>query len=308
VRISENGRRTVVFFGGPSPRSGEIKYGGTGFLIVYRENGHAFPYLVTAAHVAKRVQPTGGVVIRVNDKEGGSMPLEVDGVTWAYHPDKNVDVAVTLAYLDPQDFDVAFYNLADCVQRAASPFRVQCGDPICIVGLFHLHSGSSRNAPIVHSGNIALLPDPREPIPVRDRTTGELLKMEAYLVEAQTLEGLSGAPVFQREMAALRQFPEHNGGPVMVATGLQLLGVYSGAWEGEPSAAIVSDRNCGPDKRIPVGMGIVVPSEKILELVKDHPELRKRRAGIREEKSALDRNAVTDSGPPASDAKPQSKD
>ena len=63
-------------------------------MIVYRENGHAFPYLVTAAHVAKRVQPTGGVVIRVNDKEGGSMPLEVDGVTWAYHPDKNVDVSL----------------------------------------------------------------------------------------------------------------------------------------------------------------------------------------------------------------------
>ena len=87
---------------------------------------------------------------------------------------------------------------------SAAPYRVQCGDPICIVGLFHWHSGSGRNTPIVHSGNIALLPDPREKIPIKDRVAGQLQKVEAYLVEVQTFEGLSGAPVFQREMVAMR--------------------------------------------------------------------------------------------------------
>jgi hypothetical protein len=98
------------------------------------------------------------------------------------------------------------------------------------VGLFHWHSGSGRNTPIVHSGNIALLPDPMEKIPIKDRIAGQLQKVEAYLVEAQTFEGLSGAPVFQREMVAMRDhFREHNGSPPIVETGAQLLGVYAGS-------------------------------------------------------------------------------
>jgi hypothetical protein len=252
VRIAENARRTVVFFGAPSPKTGEIEFGGTGFLVTFKEGGFGFGYLVTARHVARRIDPDAGVVVRVNDKAGGSIPLTIDEIFWAYHPDPNVDVAVTTCNINPQDFDVAYYNIFELVRPDSSPFRVQCGDSICIVGLFHLHSGSRRNTPIVHSGNIALLPDSRELIPVRDRVTGALLEMEAYLVEAQTLEGLSGAPVFQREIVSLGIFPEHNGGPVVAETGIQLLGVYSGAWDGEPSAAIASDRKLGPDKRIPV--------------------------------------------------------
>src|SRR5436309_3012514 len=103
---------------------------------------------------------------------------------------------------------------------------------------------------------------------IRRRCIPTLQKVEAYLVEAQTFEGLSGAPVFQREMVAVRVHPEqHNGGYPMVATGAQLLGVYAGAWDGEPSATLASDRNWAPDKRIPAGMGIVVPAERILEVV-----------------------------------------
>lgn len=307
MRISEVARKFVVFFGAPSPKTGDVEYGGTGFLVLYREEGVTVPYLVTARHVAERVQPDSGIIIRVNTKDGGSVPFHVDDVVWAYHPDKNVDVAATRAYLDPKDWDVGYYELLDCVKRVDAPFRVQCGDPISIVGLFRLHSGSTRNSPIAHSGNIALLPDPHELIPVKDRNSGELLHMEAYLVEAQTLEGLSGAPVFQRELIALRQFGEHNGGPVIAMTGAQLLGVYSSAWDGEPSAAIVEDRKFSPNKRIPVGMGIVVPSERILELVKDHPDLKKHRAEIRE-KTAAENAAVTDSDLPATDANPNHRE
>jgi len=256
-------------------------------LVVHKEDGYGFGYLVTARHVAKKVQPHGDVVVRVNKKGEDAVNFTVGDIYWAYHTDESVDVAVTPCHIDQNEFDVAYYNLADLVRPSAAPFRVQCGDPICIVGLFHWHSGSGRNTPIVHSGNIALLPDPREKIPIKDRIAGQLQMVEAYLVEAQTFEGLSGAPVFQREMVAMRNlYPDHNGGPPIVATGAQLLGVYAGAWEGEPSAPLASDRNWGPDKRIPAGMGIVVPGERILEVVMNDPELKKYRAEIHQKRRA----------------------
>jgi len=46
------------------------------------------------------------------------------------------------------------------------------------------------------TGNVAVLPDPIERIPIRDRTTGEIVEAEVYLVEAQTLDGLSGSTGF----------------------------------------------------------------------------------------------------------------
>jgi hypothetical protein len=287
VRTSENARWMTVFFGGLDPMTREIKLGGTGFLVVHVEDSYDFGYLVTARHVAKKVRPHGDVVIRVNKKGEDAVNFTVKDIYWAYHTDETVDVAVTPAFINPNEFDVAYYNLADLVRPSDSPYRVQCGDPICIVGLFHWHSGSGRNTPIVHSGNVALLPDPKEMIPIRDRIGGQPQKVEAYLVESQTFEGLSGAPVFQREMVTMGDlFEEHNGGYPIVATGAQLLGVYAGAWEGEPSATLASDRNWGPDKRIPAGMGIVVPGERILEIIMNDPELKKYRAEIHQKRRA----------------------
>jgi hypothetical protein len=63
--------------------------------------------------------------------------MVLDEAAWAYHPDPTVDVAATPAYLNPADWDVGYYELADRVQPTSSPHRVQCGDDICIIGLFH---------------------------------------------------------------------------------------------------------------------------------------------------------------------------
>jgi len=310
VRITETARKFTVFFGSPHPgEDGKTVYGGTGFLVLYREEGSAFPYLVTARHVAERAKLGGEIFVRVNNKDGRtSVPIQLDvGTKWAFHPDPSVDVAVTPAYLNPADWDVAYYELADRVQPGSSPYRVIGGDEICIVGLFHWHSGQDRNVPIVHCGTIALLPDPNEKVLVRNRTTRLTEKVEVYLVEAQTFEGLSGAPVFQREAVTLSQFPEHNSGRPIALTGVQLLGVYSGAWEGEPSEALMADRKWGPDKRIPAGMGLVVPAERIVETIMTDSELKKRRSETIRKKNE-ESAAVTDSAFPPTDANPKHRE
>ena len=309
VRISDAARKMTVFFGSPDPSTDDKTiYGGTGFLVLHREEGCTFPYLVTARHVAEQAQPGSKVFVRVNNKDDKtSIPMELDEIYWAYHSDRTVDVAVTPAYLDPAEWDVAYYELADRVQPSSSQNRVQWGDDICIVGLFHWHSGQERNVPIVHSGTIALLPESNEKVLIQNRTTKKKERVEVYLVEAQTFEGLSGAPVFQREAVGLRDFPEHNGGRAIVNTGAQLLGVYSGAWDGPPSEALAADRKWGADRRIPAGMGLVVPAERIVETIMSDPELKKRRADAikkRQEKDA----AITDASFPPIDANPKHRE
>jgi hypothetical protein len=267
----------VMFFGRrPESPDGQVVYRGTGFAVVYKEDGVGFGYLVTARHVAEQVVPEGDMVARINTPDGKSMEIEIDEIEWAFHPDPTVDVAITSLNLGASDFDLAYYNLADMVIPSSSPYRVQWGDPICIVGLFHWHTGASRNKPVVHSGTIAMLPDDTEKLPIKNRMTGKRQDVVAYLVEAQTFPGLSGAPVFQREMVSLSTF-NHNGGPAMVATGAQLLGVYTGAWEGPPTDELANARGWKPDTRIPAGMGIVVPAERIGEIIVGDPNLKKKR-------------------------------
>jgi hypothetical protein len=152
-----------------------------------------------------------------------------------------VDVAATVLNLNSVVYE-AVYMMIDELR----PERPQCGDVISIVGLFRLHAGSKRNVPIVHSGNLALLPDPHERIPIKDRTIGKMTEVEAYLVEAQTLEGLSGSPVFVHEVT--RAQPMLIAAPVPPSWGLakafgeaMMLGMYQGAWDGEPGEVLAAD-------------------------------------------------------------------
>lgn len=122
MRIDSTAQKFTVFFGAPDPKTGKVVYGGTGFLVLHREEGEAFPYLVTARHVAQEVQPQSEITVRINNKDGKtSTPLKVDDIFWAYHPDPLVDVAVTPAYLNPADWDVGYYDLANRVQPTAQP-------------------------------------------------------------------------------------------------------------------------------------------------------------------------------------------
>jgi len=185
-----------VFFGKTDPMSGEVVYGGTGFLVGYDGEGARLPYLVTCRHVAKHLK--ANFFIRVNTTSTNvshpkSHLLEVVSAGWQFPDDETVDLAASLLNLNNAAYDVVYLVLNEILAKHS----IQCGDPISIVGLFRLHAGSQRNIPIVHTGNIALLPDPREKVPSKDRATGEMTEIEAYLVEAQTLEGLSGSPVWR---------------------------------------------------------------------------------------------------------------
>jgi hypothetical protein len=266
VRLTEDARKCVVFFGVPSPPDGKTPYGGTGCLISVDEGGFPFGYVVTNRHVAKRLE--GDFKIRVNLKSGGVDELLVERVRWSYHPDPTVDLAATYCAMSNNDFNHLYLPL----ERIVTDEEVWVGAHINIVGLFRLHYGEKRNIPIVHTGNIAALADERVRIRVRDRMSGETIDAACHLVEAQTLDGLSGSPIFVHDFVKLKTGPHSSAGAFGT---VRLLGLYQGSWDGEPGAILEADKDYRSGKiRVPIGRGLAVPGGRIRELLMDDPQLK----------------------------------
>jgi hypothetical protein len=281
-----------VFFGVPGHDG--TQYGGTGFLVCDPEDGIQIPFLVTARHVAKELEAyeDTGFFVRVNRMDGSGEEIPVQDIHWSYHPDPTVDLAATVFVFPAEIYDAIYFPLRgrhfENEDRIAPASAVICGDEIAIVGLFRLHFGKKRNVPITHSGHVAALPHPDERIPIRNRKTQDIVESEAYLVEAQTLEGLSGSPVFIRETIAMDHWSVHGQHP-LTSGAMRLLGLYVGAWDAEPGHILALDRNLRGGLRVPVGVGTVVPAVKIIELIRGDERLvdyRKRRAAYQKTQNA----------------------
>ena len=126
------------------------------------------------------------------------------------------------------------------------------------MGLFHRHAGTKKNTPVVRTGNIAAMPE--EPV---DTARGP---MEAYLVEARSIGGLSGSPVFVH-LGIVRNVE----GQVKFATQkwgvFYLLGMMQGHWE----MPLLDVDFANEDERglVTANMGIAVvsPADRILEVL-----------------------------------------
>lgn len=326
LRVGEDARKCVVFFGiageGPIDKGvpENISYGGTGFLAGYVESGLVVPYIVTCRHVAKLLSKHREFFIRANTVGGESYTLGLKKMEWAYPDDDSVDLAATLYALPSHIFDVIYFRLDNttCVLGPAAKSRVFCGEAISLIGLFRLHPGKQRNISFVHTGNVAVLPDEFERIPMRDRTTNETVEAEVYLVEAQTLDGLSGSPAFVHEVVDL---PDINldaraGKKVHPKAfgSVRLLGLYTGSWDGEPGKILAADRDLRGHNRVPIGVGTVVPADRITNLLIEHPLMKKQRKEYISSRShspsdpwvAVQDSAIPD--PPTGDANPKHRE
>jgi hypothetical protein len=289
VRLGESAQKCVVFFGVQTMRA-PVEYGGTGFLISGFEPDwpEAFPYLLTARHVAETLEQheDTGFYIRANLKAGGSEVIQVTSAKWSYHEDPTVDLALAGFHLHPERYDqVRFKINGDSIVDHEAPHIVEIGDTVSVVGLFRLHAGSRRSLPIAHTGNVALLPDKIEKVPVRDRRTDKVADAEVFLIEAQTLDGLSGAPVFMHRMVELKNYKPLGSVYPRAFSQALLLGLYSGSWDAEPGVILAADRNLRGGQRVPVGMGTVVPAKKIVELLESSGVKQGRRKYIDARKS-----------------------
>jgi hypothetical protein len=281
MRISDDLRHCVVFvgFADDTPGKSGIKCVGTAFLLRYK----TFIHLVTVKHIAMQIGD-GPFVIRMNRKDGtpNNIHVDDDDIRWHFNQtDPNIDLAVTL-------FDYNFWRMGyDCLllpdtiladAEILKSESIGIGDICYTVGLFRLLAGEKRNLPVVHTGNIALLPG-EELIPVQDWEepyTQKRRHIEGYLVESQSIQGLSGSPVFVRSVLDMDMSALLPGVTARLArSNLYLLGVWQGAWDAPADEVLAADR--GRDLRVPVGMGVVVPATKLLEVL-ETPALQERRA------------------------------
>ena len=221
-------------------------------------------YLVTAKHVivdAKQESIDGSVWLRVNDRSGGSFMVETPVDDWVGHPDDTSVDASVLAWA-PRSDQVEYLCIPDTMTATDEIIDredIGPGDEIFLTGLFVNHVGRNRNLPIIRIGNIALMPEER----IATRHFGSI---EAYLVEARSIGGLSGSPVFVH-VSGIRKDTLDLGRDVFY-----WLGLMHGHWDmpvdtSSPDAAIADT----PEKEaVNMGIAMVVPATQIVEII-DQP-------------------------------------
>ncbi len=264
MRVPDEVRQCVVFVGLPiTLPDGQqgIKFQGTAFFVnIPSESieGWTYGYLVTAKHVATKLQGKR-FVVRCNTKDGGSALVIGQEVKWWYHPtNESVDVAV-MPYYPPPEFEFKMVPvsafLSDETIRQKS---IGTGDEVFITGLFAQLFGLQRNLPIVRMGNIAMMPNELVPTSI-----GNIV---AYLIEARSIGGISGSPAFVRETVTMGIGAFH------------LLGLMHGHWDIPPEqrSDIADTDSLGA---VNMGIAIVVPATKILEVLNQQPLVDMRRAG-----------------------------
>jgi hypothetical protein len=242
---------------------------GTGFFVSVpcqhpemRAKGGCTLYFVTAKHILDKLAGRK-TFLSVNETGGGKETIErIIGDRWWYHPtDKTADVAV--APVGPSH--AAEINPVSIIQfsrpELLSAMDIGIGDEVFSTGLFTPVDGSKRNIPIVRHGNIAMMPD--------EQIQTERGYADVYLVEARSLPGISGSPVFVRPTLDFK-IRHKSGKPADVfcpGVGVILLGLMDAHWDVRESekneAFFTHDRKHG----VNMGVAIVVPAIKILETI-----------------------------------------
>lgn len=221
-----------------------------------------FLYFVTARHVIEGARALGVEQISVRVDVPGSEPrfLPCRIADFTFHSDPTVDFAVVHTegnLLDGIGILPWIYSDGRLGDSFTLDPVVGVGSPVSIIGLFRHHHGTQRNLPIVRTGNLAAMAE--EPVNTR------MGLMEAFLIEARSIGGLSGSPVFVHTRPTYIQTnPE-------AVTGVQLLGLMHGHFDE------VFDAGGETSERVNVGIGIVAPASKLRELM-SLPEILQREA------------------------------
>lgn len=276
MRVPHDLLESVVFFG--HGEAEHFKACGTGFFLLHE----GMMYIVTAGHLAEGLADDP-FNIRVNLVGGshGLFPVDmgVESETrfrWFTHPEASVDLAILPFPADLPNLGVEAVALLShgTVQQKNPMEDAGCGDMCHVIGLFSMRSGTQRNIAVVHTGHIAALSDSKELIPSSPKP-GKTIYVEGHLVEISNLQGLSGAPVFVRGGVELRipTSPADSQVVTVHKPELKLLGVWQGSW----------DKNLVDQaQRVPIGMGVVTPAYRLIEILDSESVAENRRLWLEE--------------------------
>lgn len=278
MRVPEELLQCVVFIGIKDDR-GRFRPRATGFVGAVEEHGHRWTMLVTAEHVVSGLQAKGHEIwMRTNLKGVGAEETRIDPQYWIFSPTDQgkplTDVALCPLWFSEKE-EVLGIGLSGPQSIIATPeiiarYHFGVGDEVAILGLFRSHHGAERNIPIVRVGNISMMSGE----PVKTKYCGYT---DAHLIEARSIGGLSGSPVFINNPPV-----KIVNGKTQLSTGqwFYLLGLVHGHFDVENLNEDIVVDDGGSQGGINTGIGVVIPAHKILEVVfqPEYAEMRRRAA------------------------------
>ena len=189
MKVQEKIKKCVAFVA-LQMADGTFHLVGTTFFIGRDKQKNNYSYAVTAKHVIEGIKSKGldKVFLRINLTNGEAGLFATNASDWIYHNDKNVDIALHPIGLQANFDHLLYPESAFVTPEFINENEIDVGDEVIITGLFRHHHGTNRNLPIVRIGNISAMPGEKI-------QTKEAL-MDGYLIEARSIGGLSGSPVF----------------------------------------------------------------------------------------------------------------
>jgi hypothetical protein len=256
--------KSVVFLYSQN-RAGDPAAIGTAFLLSYDlgEEIGRLVYSVTARHVIKNADVDGNdghCHFRFNVIGGGVEWVAIPFSQWFFPDDIRVDLAIAPVRFDRAKLDHKHVPHTMLItDDVIEDYLVGVGEELFFPGLFVEHQGESSNAPIMRIGNIAAMPGEHV------MTRGDIAA-RVYLVEARSIGGLSGSPVFI-DIGKQRQRKDN-----MVISGgshFKLLGSVKGHFDERGRVGPKDDIHIGSGvvERINMGIALVVPASDISVLL-----------------------------------------
>jgi hypothetical protein len=288
----------VVFIG--TPTEGGFYADGTGFFVYVEHDGLTFTYIVACSHVVNKKT----VWIRINQEDGTPRIVETH-LEWIIHPNKHVDVCIYPFDHNKWNSDnklvIFMMNVSSLktIEQLESEVGLSLGDELFIVGAFVGKIGEQKNIPIIRIANVAAMPD--EPL------WGGSHRRPVFLIETRSLGGISGSPVFLHTEPSRRpQKPSLGYSSEQDATiapyyfiGI-MQGMHSGRYQGDFIADGDVEKIVPKDADFNAGIGVVIPTSQILEVINRNDlktvraatiEAKKKQAGHRDAAVSISKDA-----------------
>jgi hypothetical protein len=273
---------TVIFlFAGDPPRAI-----GTGFIVgfpVDDQPNATIPLIVTAKHVVGDHKKLLGRFSTQAGKSTAFVQYDVDSLRankdyWE-HPDEGVDIALFRSLHFQETRYVAFPIDFIATKEVFKSEEIHQTDRIIFPALLINFVGSSRNYPVIRDGTIALMPEEKVPLKYRVGSKEIVTQQEVLLLDATSVPGASGSPIF------LWPGPRIKGNAFTLGGNKPyLLGVMHGFYPAAPRDLIEVE----PAKTAQMyaensGIAIVFPSWRLREIL-DLPQVTGRISEIVQQK------------------------
>lgn len=177
--------------------------GGSGFLCsvpaLHVKDG-MFIYAVTNRHIID----DGYSTVRINTQDGKTDIFEFEERNWIRHPQGD-DLAIHP--MPALNSDIYKYKSVGSDlfldNKTVERYNIGIGDDVFVVGRFINHEGKQQNNPSLRFGHIAQMNNN----PILIKRGFSYFEQECFLVEARSIGGYSGSPVFL-ELSSFYSRPE----------------------------------------------------------------------------------------------------